>query len=57
MRKVLSSTATNCSGFSMLPAAICVLAKPPIVTARSSDHFTSAAVTGRPLWKRAPRAA
>eukprot|EP01035_Chromulina_nebulosa_P029535 gene29535-39152_t len=41
MRKVLSSTATNCSGFSSEPAFICVVAKPPIETARSIDHFTS----------------
>lgn len=50
MRKVLGSTTTNCSAFSRLPAAIWVLAKPPIETARSSDHFTSIAVTGLPLW-------
>ena len=55
MRKVLSSTATNCSGFSSEPAFICVVAKPPIETARSSDHFTSRAVTGRPEWNFASR--
>ena len=55
MRKVLSSTATNCSAFSMLPAAICVLAKPPMLTARSIDHLTSLAVTGRPEWNLASR--
>ena len=55
MRKVLSSSATNCSGFSMLPAFICVVAKPPMLTARSSDHFTSFAVTGRPEWNLASR--
>ena len=49
----MSSTTTNCSGFSRLPAFIWVVAKPPIETARSSDHFTSAAVTLRPPWKRA----
>ena len=55
MRKVRSSSATNCSGFSRLPAAIWVVAKPPMVTARSIDHFTSAARTGRPLWNFASR--
>ena len=54
-RKVRSSSATNCSGFSSEPAAICVVAKPPIETARSSDHFTSLAVTGRPEWNVASR--
>ena len=39
----------------MLPAAICVLAKPPMLTARSSDHFTSLAVTARPEWNFASR--
>ncbi len=50
MRKVFSSTATNCSGFSRLPAFIWVVAKPPMVTARSIDHLTAAAVTGRLEW-------
>ena len=54
-RKVRSSSATNCSGFSSEPAAICVVAKPPIETARSSDHLTSLAVTGRPEWNFASR--
>ena len=54
-RKVLSSTATNCSGFSSEPAFICVVANPPIETARSSDHFTSLAVTLRPEWNAASR--
>jgi hypothetical protein len=54
-RKLLSSSATNCSGFSSEPAFICVVAKPPIETARSSDHFTSLAVTGRPEWNVASR--
>jgi len=49
-RKVLSSTATNCSGFSSEPAAIWKVGKPPTVTARSNDHFTSLAVTGVPSW-------
>ena len=55
MRKVLSSSATNCSGFSREPAFIWVVAKPPMETARSSDHFTSFAVTGRPEWNLASR--
>ena len=55
MRKVRSSTTTNCSGFSIEPAFICVVAKPPMLTARSSDHLTSLALdTGRPEWKVAP---
>ncbi len=44
-RKVASSTATNCSGSSRPPAPICVFGKPPSASARSNDHFTSAAVT------------
>ena len=50
MRKVWSSTATNCSGFSSEPAFIWKVGKPPTVTARSNDHFTSLAVTGVPSW-------
>ena len=46
--KVRSSTTTNCSGFSSEPAAIWKVGKPPTATARSNDHFTSAAVTGVP---------
>jgi len=49
-RKVLSSTTTNCSGFSSEPAAIWKVGKPPTVTARSNDHFTSLAVMGVPSW-------
>ncbi len=48
MRKVRSSTASNCSGRSRPPAFICTVGKPPIDTARSNDHFTSSAVTGVP---------
>ena len=47
-RKVWSPTATNCSGFSRLPADIWKVGKPPTDTARSNDHFTSWAVTGVP---------
>ena len=54
-RKVRSSTATNCSGFSRLPAAIWKVGKPPTVTARSKLHFTSCAVTGDPSWNFASR--
>ena len=50
-RTVWSSTTTNCSGFSSEPAFIWKVGKPPTVTARSSDHFTSFAVTGVPSWK------
>jgi hypothetical protein len=50
-RTVCSSTTTNCSGFSRLPAFIWKAGKPPTETARSSDHFTSLAVTGVPSWK------
>ncbi len=32
-----------------------MVAKPPMVTARSSDHFTSLAVTARPEWNFASR--
>ena len=49
-RKVWSSTTTNCSGFSSEPAVIWKVGKPPTVTARSNDHFTSFAVTGVPSW-------
>ena len=49
-RKVASSTASNCSGFSSEPAFIWNVGKPPTVTARSNDHFTSFAVTGVPSW-------
>ena len=49
-RKVWSSTTTNCSGFSSEPAFIWKVGKPPTVTARSNDHFTSLAVTGVPSW-------
>ena len=49
-RKVWSSTTTNCSGFCSEPAAIWKVGKPPTVTARSNDHFTSLAVTGVPSW-------
>ena len=49
-RKVWSSTATNCSGFSSDPAFIWKVGNPPTVTARSNDHFTSLAVTGVPSW-------
>ena len=52
-RKVCSSTTSNCSGFSSEPAFIWKVGKPPTVTARSNDHFTSLAVTGVPSWKRA----
>ena len=48
MRNVWSSTATNCSRFSSEPADIWKVGKPPTVTARSNDHFTSLAVTGVP---------
>jgi len=41
MRKVLSSTASSCYGLVVEPAAIWVVGKPPRVTARSNDHFTS----------------
>ena len=54
-RKVLSSTTTNCSGFSSEPAAIWKVGKPPTVTARSNDHFTSLAVIGVPSWNLASR--
>ena len=47
-RKVWSSTTSNCSGFSREPAFIWKVGKPPTVTARSNDHFTSLAVTGVP---------
>ena len=50
-RTVLSSTTTNCSGLVSEPAPIWKVGKPPTVTARSSDHFTSLAVTGVPSWK------
>ena len=50
-RKVWSSTTTNCSGFSRLPADIWKVGKPPTETARSNDHLTSLAVTGAPSWK------
>jgi hypothetical protein len=49
-RKVWSSTTTNCSGFSSEPAFIWKVGKPPTLTARSNDHFTSCAVTGVPSW-------
>ncbi len=49
-RNVLSSTATNCSGFSSEPAFIWKVGKPPTVTARSNDHLTSLAVIGVPSW-------
>ena len=49
-RKVWSSTATNCSGFSSEPAFIWKVGKPPTVTARSNDHLTSLAVIGVPSW-------
>ena len=49
-RKVWSSTTTNCSGFSSEPAFIWKVGKPPTVTARSNDHFTSLAVIGVPSW-------
>ena len=49
-RKVWSSTATNCSGFSSEPAFIWKVGKPPTETARSKDHFTSLAVIGVPSW-------
>ena len=48
---VLSSTTTNCSGLVSEPAPIWKVGKPPTVTARSSDHLTSLAVTGVPSWK------
>ncbi|MGY3123345.1 hypothetical protein ACVWXQ_007282 [Bradyrhizobium sp. S3.14.4] len=50
MRKVWSSTTTNCSGFSSEPADIWKVGKPPTFTARSNDHLTSLAVTGVPSW-------
>ena len=50
-RKVWSSTTTNCSRFSRLPADIWKVGKPPTETARSNDHLTSLAVTGVPSWK------
>ena len=50
-RTVLLSTTTNCSGLVSEPAPIWKVGKPPTVTARSSDHFTSFAVTGEPSWK------
>ena len=53
-RKVESSTATNCSGFSSEPAFICTRGKPPTPMERSNDHFTSLAVTGVPSWNLAP---
>ena len=49
-RTVLSSTTTNCSLSTSEPAFICTVGKPPTVTARSSDHLTSLAVTGVPSW-------
>jgi hypothetical protein len=39
----------------MLPDFICADGNPPTETTRSNDHFTSAAVTGVPSWKRASR--
>ncbi len=51
MTKVSSSTASNCSGRVKPPAFICTEGKPPTDTARSKDHFTSAAVTLRPSQK------
>ncbi len=50
-RTVLSSTTTNCSGLVSEPAPIWKVGKPPTETARSSDHFTSFALTGVPSWK------
>ena len=50
---VLSSTTTNCSGLVREPAPIWKVGKPPTDTARSSDHFTSLAVTGVPSWNTA----
>ena len=50
-RTVLSSTTTNCSALVSEPAPIWNVGKPPTETARSSDHFTSFAVTGEPSWK------
>ena len=50
-RMVLLSTTTNCSGLVSEPALIWKVGKPPTLTARSSDHFTSLAVTGEPSWK------
>ena len=52
-RKVCSSSASNCAGCSREPAAIWKVGKPPIASARSKLHFTSAAVTGVPSWKTA----
>ena len=49
-RTVLSSTTTNCSGLVSEPALIWKVGKPPTLTARSSDHLTSFAVTGVPSW-------
>ena len=49
-RTVWSSTTTNCSALVSEPAPIWKVGKPPTVTARSSDHFTSLAVTGVPSW-------
>ena len=45
----------NCSGFSSEPAFIWKVGKPPTVTARSNDHFTSFAVTALPSWNLASR--
>ena len=49
-RTVLSSTTTNCSALVSEPALIWKVGKPPTLTARSSDHLTSLAVTGVPSW-------
>ncbi len=49
-RTVWSSTTTNCSALVSEPAPIWKVGKPPTVTERSSDHFTSLAVTGVPSW-------
>ena len=49
-RTVLSSTTTNCSVLVSEPAPIWNVGKPPTLTARSSDHLTSLAVTGAPSW-------
>ena len=54
MRKVRSSTATNCAGSTKPPAAICTFGNPPSASARSNDQRTSSAVTGAPSWNFAP---
>ena len=41
---------TNCSALVSEPALIWKVGKPPTLTARSSDHFASFAVTGVPSW-------